>query len=450
MKPFIHHPSIHAYDQPVPSWWEASAGDPVEAPPLLVPRQVDVAIIGGGFTGLNAALALAEGGSAPLVLEAGPIGWGASGRNGGFCCLGSAKLPWGKIIARFGLEEAQRFFRLQVAAIDHVRALLAHHGIEAETGPAGEAVLSHHPHAIDELKAEQALYRSAFATDCTLLSREDLVARGLATSEAEAGLFVPHGFPLHPLKYLRGLARAVQAAGIALHGRSPVIAWTREGRRHRLLTPGGSVLADRVVVATAGFTRDDLHPAFAGRLLPVLSNIAVTRPLTAAEQAAQGFSTRTMCADTRHLLHYFRLLPDGRLMFGARGGVSAAPAAEPAMRRRLQADIARMFPHFAGAEITHFWRGLTDLAFDLLPHRGETEDGSVHYLLAFHGNGVAMGSYGGALLGRALVGQLGGGQAVDLPAPIRQPLPRFPLPALRQTYLRAAYAGFALRDRLGR
>ncbi|PWR22319.1 NAD(P)/FAD-dependent oxidoreductase [Zavarzinia compransoris] len=445
MKPFLHDPSIHAYDQTVASWWEASAGDPVAAPPLLAPARADVAIIGGGFTGLNAALALAEGGVAPLVLEAGPIGWGASGRNGGFCCLGSAKLSWERIIARFGLAEAQRFFRLQVDAIGHVRDLLARHGIEAETGPAGEAVLSHHPRAIADLKAERDLYRRVFATECTLLSKADLAARGLSTAEAEAGLWVPHGFPLHPLKYLRGLARAVQARGIALHGHSPVIAWTREGRRHRLLTPGGSVLADRVVVATAGFTRDDLHPGLAGRLLPVLSNIVVTRPLSAAERAAQGFDSLTMCADTRHLLHYFRLLPDGRLMFGARGGVSAAPTAEPAMRARLQADLARMFPHFAGAAITHFWRGLTDLAYDLLPHRGTVEDGSVHYLLAFHGNGVAMGSYGGALLGRALAGE-----TVALPAPIRQPLPHFPFPALRQSYLRAAYAGFGLRDRLGR
>ncbi|MFA5121723.1 NAD(P)/FAD-dependent oxidoreductase [Zavarzinia sp.] len=446
MRAYLHHPSIHAYDQKVPSWWAASAGPAPDAPPLEGGISVDVAVIGGGFTGLNAALALRRAGSATVaVLDAAPIGWGASGRNGGFCCLGSAKLSWPGIIRRFGLEEAQRFFRLQVAAIDHVRHLLQDEAIDAEAGPAGEAVLAHHPRAIAGLEEEKDLFARHFDTACTLLPAEALAEHGIRTAEAKAGLLVPHGFPLHPLKYVQGLAARVIAAGARVHGRSPVLAWTREGRRHRLTTPRGSVLADRVVVATAGFTRDDLHPAFTGRLLPVLTNIVTTRPLTEAERAAEGFTSLTMCADTRRLLHYFRLLPDGRLMFGARGGISADPAAEGTMRQRLESDLAAMFPTLAGVETTHFWRGLTDLAYDLLPHLGTAEDGTVHYLLAFHGNGVAMGSLGGALIGRRLAGL-----AVDLPTPITRPLPRFPFPALRQAYLRAAYAAFAWRDRHGR
>lgn len=445
MSASLHHPSIHDYRQKVPSWWAASAGPPVSAPRLEGEARVDVAIIGGGVTGLNAGLSIIrEGGLSALVLDAAPIGWGASGRNGGFCCLGSSKLSWPAIIRRFGLAEARDFFRLQVAAIDHVRQRLTEFAIDAEAGPDGEAVLAHHPRAVAGLAAEAELYARAFDTTCTVLPRSELKPRGLLTAEAEAALLVPHGFPLHPLKYLQGLARAATAAGVALHGESPVVSWTREGRLHRLTTPTGSVVADRVAVATAGFTREDLHPGLAGRLLPVLSNIIVTRPLSAGERAAQHFDTLTMCADTRHLLHYFRLLPDGRMMFGARGGISAAPASEPAMQARLERDLARMFPAFAGAPTEFFWRGLTDLTFDLLPHFGTLDDDSAHFLLGFHGNGVAMGSLGGSLLGRRVAGL-----AVDLPAPIVRPLRRFPLPFLRLTYIRAAYAGFTLRDAIG-
>ena len=427
------------------SWWAASAGPGVDAPALTGAVTAEVAVIGAGFTGLNAALALARRGVDVVVLDAGAIGWGASGRNGGFCCLGSAKLSWPAIIRRFGLAEARRFFTLQVAAIDHVRALLADHVIDADAGPEGEITLAHHTAAEAGLAVEAALLREAFGVDCDLLSRQDLAARGLAMAEAGAGLLVPHGFPLHPLKYQLGLARVARAAGVALHGDSAVTGWARAGGFHHLATAGGTVRVRRVVVATAGFTREDLSPAFAGRLLPVLSNIIVTRPLSPDEQAAQGFTSRHMCADSRRLLHYFRLLPDGRLLFGARGGISASPEAEPAMRARLERDLARMFPAFAGVGIDYFWRGLTDLTFDLLPHLGTMEDGSVHYLLGFHGNGVAMASLGGALLGRRLAGE-----AIDLPAPLTQPLPRFPFPSLRQTYLRLAYAAYGLGDRLGR
>lgn len=441
----LHHPSIHDYGASVPSWWAASAGPGVSAPRLGGDVTTDVAVIGAGFTGLNAALSLVrDGGTTPVVLDAAPIGWGASGRNGGFCCLGSAKLSWSAIIRRFGLDEARRFFRLQVASVDHVRDLLVAEGIDAERGPDGELTIAHHPRALAGLDADRDLYARAFDMPCRRLSPGDMKEMRLLTAEARGALLQPHGFPLHPLKYLLGLARVVQAAGVRLHGESPVVRWRREGRTHLLETPTGTIRAGRVVVATAGFTREDLHPALRGRLLPVLSNIIVTRALTPAERAAANFDSLVMCDDTRNLLHYFRLLPDGRLMFGARGGISASPAAEDGMKARLRRNLARMFPAFADAEITHFWRGLTELTADLLPHLGTTDDGSVHYLLGFHGNGVAMGSLGGALLGRRAAGL-----AVDLPAPITRPLPRFPLPALRQTYLRAAYVGLGLRDAWG-
>lgn len=405
----------------------------------------DVVIIGAGYTGLNAALTLArEAGMSALVLDAAPIGWGASGRNGGFCCLGSSKLSWSAIVRRFGLEQAQAFFRLQVDAIEHVRNLLISGGIDAEAGPDGEAIIAHHPRAVPGLHDDAELYSDLFGITCEVVPREGLRERGLLTGEAYGALIEPLGFPLHPLKYHLGLARLAIAAGARVHANTPVTGWTREGRRHRLTTPHGTILTAKVVVATAGFTRDTLHPDFDGRLLPVLTNIVTTRPLTAQERAEQGFDSQTMCADTRHLLHYFRLLPDNRLMFGARGGILATPQAQADMREQLIGDLGRMFPAWKGVEITHFWRGLTDLSFDLLPHLGTNEDGTIHYLLAFHGNGVAMGSYGGSLIGRRLAGH-----AVDLPTPLTRPMPAFPFPDMRQRYLQLAYAGLGLKDRFG-
>lgn len=438
----LHHPAAHAYDRPVASLWAASARLADQAPPALEGDQAtEVAIIGGGVTGLNAALTLARAGIAAHVVEAGAIGWGASGRNGGFCCLGSAKLSWPAIIRRFGRAEGLAFLDLQRQAIAYVRALCADHGIDCIQDPPGEAIIAHHRAAVPRLVAEARFHTQVLGLASRWLPREALAERGLVTAQAQGALLLPEGFPLQPLDYVRGLAAAAGRAGATISSGSPVTGWRRDGARHRLVTGRGSLSAARVVVATAGYTRDRLHPGLAGRLLPVLSNIVATRPLTPAEQAAQGWTSATMAADSRTLLHYFRLLPDGRLLFGARGGLSAAPAAEPITRARLERDLARMFPAWAGVETSHFWRGLTDLSADRLPHLGTLEGGTVHYALAWHGGGVAMGSLCGAVIAEQIAGR-----GRSLPQPLTRPLPAFPLPVLRPLYLALAYGIFGLTD----
>lgn len=442
----LHHPAAHDYDRPVASFWAASARQPAVAAPVLEgDHETEIAVIGGGVTGLNAALELARQGIAAHVLEAGAPGWGASGRNGGFCCLGSAKLSWPALIRRFGRDEALAFLDLQRRAIAHVRAFCADAGIDCIQGPEGEAILAHHPAMAPRLEAEARCHREELGLASRWLPREALADQGLTAAGAHGALLLPLGFPLQPLDFVRGLARAAVTAGVTISAGSEVLSWQREGARHRLITARGTLRATRLVVATAGYTRDRLHPGLAGRLLPVLSNIVTTRPLSLYERARQGWTTPLMAADSRTLLHYFRLLPDGRLLFGARGGLSAAAGSEAAMKARLGRDLARLFPAWAGVEISHFWRGLTDLAADRLPHLGTLEDGTAHYALAWHGGGVAMGSLCGKLLARRIAGR---GPA--LPAPLTRPLPRFLLPALRPLYLGLAYAGYGLTDRLGR
>ena len=232
--------------------------------------------------------------------------------------------------------------------------------------------------------------------------------------------------------------------GALLHGDSRVTAWNRENGRHRLVTARGSLSARRVLVATNGFTRDGLSPAFAERLLPALSNIVTTRPLTAGEREAQGWRTDTPVYDSRRLLFYFRMLTDGRFMFGSRGGWDASALGAERMRGWATRRLAAMFPAWRGVEITHFWRGLICLSPRLTPHLGRLEDDpSVFHAVAYHGSGVAMASWSGRAIAREIAGR--GGES-PIPAVLRQPLGRFPLPGLRMWYLRAAYLADTLRD----
>jgi glycine/D-amino acid oxidase-like deaminating enzyme len=442
----LYHSAIHDYGQSVPSFWEASA------PPLSLDLQplegdvaADVAIIGAGFTGLSAALHLARDHAIrPVVLDAGPVGWGASGRNGGFCCLGSSKLSGPQIVARFGIEAARAFHRAQVEAIATVRQLAHDEGIEIEATGKGELVVAHKPERLAGLKAQAEFVAATHGERWPVLGRQELAEGWLDAPEAHGALHVPHGFGLHPLRYVRGLAAAAVRHGVRLHPRSEVVGWTKAQGEHRLATAGGTVRARRVLVATNGFYREGLTPALDGRLLPALSGILVTRPLSDRERLQHGWREPVLLADSRHLLFYIRLLRDGRLLFGARGGTDASPAGFARRRAWMARRLKERFPHWAGVEVEHAWWGLVCLVGDRLPHLGRLDDEpTVLFAGAYHGAGVAMGTWMGRAAARRLAGLP---DPEDLPESILRAPPRFPLAGLRLWGLRLAYAGYALAD----
>jgi glycine/D-amino acid oxidase-like deaminating enzyme len=443
----LYHSALYDRDRPVGSYWEASA-PPLgrDTPALNGVASCEVAVIGAGFTGLTAALELCEAhGAEVAILEAGMPGWGASGRNGGFCCLGGAKLGYDVMARRYGLEETQRFYGAQLEAIDLVARTCAERGIDADLTGGGEIILAHNQRRAAELRAEQHELKDLVGLDCSYLESPELAERGLAASGFHGGLVEPPGVGLHPMKYLRGLARATLDAGVRVYGGSPVREIRRDGGGFELVTPGGRLKARKVIIATNGYSEDDRLPALAGRLMPALSSIMVTRPLSEAERAAQGWTSTVMCADSRRLLHYFRLLPDGRFLWGGRGGISGSPAAAARSQARLRRTFERHFPAWRHVETEFFWRGLVCLTEPLVPFVGRLEEG-LFAALAYHGNGVSFTAWAG----RALAAQVAGVQgAEDLPAVVRSVPPRFPLPFLRKAYLAGAYATYGVGDALG-
>ena len=369
------------------------------------------------------------------VVDAAQPGWGASGRNGGFCCRGGSKLSDRGIARRVGAEGARAFRAYQDAAIASVGALLDAQGIDARQGPEGETYLAHSPAAFAALRAEAG-------PDDRLVGPADLAAAGLAGPAFHGALQVTAGFPLHPLAYVEGLARVAAAAGARIFGASPVLRLAPHGAGWRLTTPEGALTAAQVLVATNGYSSEDLPRWLAGRSLPALSSILVTRPLTAAERDAQGFTSPLMAADTRTLLHYFRHLPDGRFLFGMRGGTSAAPPAMAQTQGRVRAHFEAMFPAWRGAETERAWSGFVCLTGSLAPYVGPVPGApGLFAALGWHGSGVAPGSYGGRLAGRLIAGA-----PADIPALMAAPPRRFPLPPFRRTALAAAYLAADLRD----
>ena len=444
MSQLVHPDSLH-FETPVESYWEASA-DPlgIELAAFARETRCDVAIIGGGFTGLSAAIELAESGIDVVLLEAGPIGWGASGRNGGFACIGSHKLPYGQMIKTYGIDATRHFYANMRLSVELVADNATRHGIDIRKQGEGEVTLAHLPNRFDELREDQAFYKATFGEENELFTVADLKQRGLFAPHFHGGLKGPVGFGIHPLNYVRGLARAAVKAGAKLHPRSRVTRWEQANGEHVLYTEQGKVTAKRVIVATNGYTNEDVSLHHNGRILPALSNIIVTRPLTGDEVQAQGWTSDVMAYDSRQLLHYFRLLPDKRFLFGGRGGTDSSDAAMAGYRQHMTETFHHLFPAWAKAKITHFWRGHVCLAYDRVPYVGPLDEAkTVWTALAYHGNGVAMGSW----TGRAVARMLQNKTARDEVSPvITRRLAKFPLPMFRPIYLKSAYVWYGRQD----
>lgn len=437
-----------AAGRPAGSYWEETAPPlAAEVPVLSRSERCEVAVVGAGYTGLSTAMHLALGYGADVCLvDAAAPGWGASGRNGGWVCMGASRLSWGALIRRHGLEDARRYYAIQRDAIGVVRRLCTDLEIEAEQTGNGLITLAHRRRRAEALREEVGFMRENFGEKRIFFPREALRDRGWEGPEFHAALLEPHGFGLHPLRYLRGLAQAAAGAGVRLRSASPVVDWQRRDGSHVLVTPGGKIACRHVVFATNGYTPEALIAPLDGRLLPVVSTVLVTRVLTEDELAAQGWTSHVPSADSRTLLHYFRLLPEGRFLFGGRGTAKGTEKGEAEARSLLRADFERLFPAWKAVETTHTWQGNICTVATGTPFIGPLDrEQTVWAALGYHGNGVAMGTWAG----RALAGMISGDPvALALPAFLRRPPRRYPVPALRRLYLRAAYLVYGIGDRL--
>jgi len=444
----LYHPSMYDAGQPAGSYWEKSMPAALVGAggaPLDGDESCDVAVIGGGYTGLSAALHLArDHGIEVRVLEAGPIGWGASGRNAGFCTLPSTKLSIAAMLRRYGEDETRRFYATQVDAIRLVADLGADEGVDYERHGDGVFEVAHMAARIRDLEEAGAALRDLFGIPAQLYDREAFAEIGHGGREQFGAHHVGVGFGLHPLKFVTGLARAAARHGAVLHPHSRVLSWI-PGRPHLLRTAAGSLRARRVIVATNGYADDGLHPAFRRRAMPVISNIVATRPLTDEELAAEGWHTDCPLTNTRSLLFYYRLLPDRTFLLGARGDLTGRPEHGARMKQWMTRRLGEVFPAWREVPIAHFWRGFICATARLTPAVGHLpDDPSIWYGYGYHGCGVAPATWTGRELARGIAAPAGKGG--DIPAPMAGLPLRLPGGPFRRWALAAAYARYRLTD----
>ena len=426
------------------SYWVDTAGDaPADDGPVQADFDVEVAIIGGGYTGLSAAYYLAsEYGVETAVLEANGSGWGCSGRNGGFALKAGGRLSYQKMIKRYGETMARRMFDEIFEGLDRVRGLIKDEEIDCDRQPEGHLWVAHRPRMMDVIRSEAGFLKDFFNYDVDILSADELKVQHFSSDEAHGAMRFSDGFGVHPLKLAYGYHRLARAAGARIHTSSPVTEWYREGDAHLLITPGGVVRAKKVICATNGYTSQTLHPKLKDRSFPVLSNVVVTRPLTDTELSATQFVSSDVITDTRTLRFYYRKLPDNRILIGGRSAITGADAGNPKHNDNLMRALKSKFSALGDLTYDYQWGGWVCVTFDDVPHIHEAEDSSIYYAIGYGGSGVTFAVQAGMRLAEKVVGRTEGH---DLPV-LTKPAPKFPFAPFRRVGQRALYHYYFARD----
>lgn len=419
-----------------PSLYADTAVAPAPTPALDVDRTVSCAIIGGGFAGLSTALHLAERGTDAVVLEAQEPGWGASGNNGGQLNPG-LKLDPDTIEATFGADLGGRMIAFAWNTPSFTIDLIRRHQIACEARQNGTLRAAYHETntAAIEATAQQCIRRGMPVS----VLDHNAVREATGTDRYAGAMLDRRGGDLQPMSYARGLARAAIAAGAAIHGRTPATSLRREGGRWRIETPRAVVRADKLLIATNGFT-DDLWPGLRRTIVPVFSSIAATEPLP-DDVARAIMPTRSVLYESGHITVYYRVDSSNRLLMGGRGPMHWI--SDPSAVAYLMRYAARLWPALRGVRWTHGWNSRLAMTADHWPHVHEPAPGVLVYL-GCNGRGVALATAMGAQLARRLTeGEAG---EIDMPITTLKPI-RFH--AFWPVAVKSVVLYGRIRDRLG-
>jgi len=426
---------------PASSLWRETAGAAPPRQALTGAAIADVAIIGAGYTGLCAALRAIEKGLKPAVLEAGEIGFGASGRNGGVVST-KYRVSLSDMAKHHGVDVAKQMNHLAHDAMDCVERNVEAHGIQSSGFvKSGNLRCAHNAHALAGLSAEARIALETFG-DTSL----QILDAGETRHETGSGAFVGavlnrHAGVIHPLNYARGLAHAVRKAGGDIYESSLAERIDQTPDGVEIVTKQGVLRAKRLIIATNGYS--DVSPATSAvrrSVIPFRSAMVATEPLPSATFATLMRNGRSY-SETRRMMRWFRRIDD-RMLFGGRGAFGKSDSA--AAFASLEAALKETFPQLAGAAITHRWSGLVAMTMDSLPQIGLANEKTA-FALGYNGAGIAMASF----LGRCALDILLGEQ-IDLGLMRRRrPVP-IPFYFLREPAVRTVAGWYQFLDRTGR
>jgi glycine/D-amino acid oxidase-like deaminating enzyme len=378
-------------------YWHTTAQMPDDSNLTPIPAKADVAVIGGGYTGLSAARMLAKSNVNVVVLEAETIGWGASSRNGGMALTG-LKPAMQTVVRKYGRNLARQLFQCSLDSVSLVEQIVTEENIHCGFARTGHLLAANKPKHYETLKDEVDFMAKEFNHNVRLVPPKDLrneigtdIYHGALVDEVSGGL--------NPAQYVAGLADAAARAGATLCARARVTGIERRGRRFFIQTERGNLEAESVLAATSGYT-GNVTKKLQRKIVPIGSFIIATERLS--DELARELSPKSrMIFDYKHFLNYFRLW-DNRLIFGGRAAFF--PENENTVAQSgeiLRREMTQVYPQLKDVKVEYVWGGTLDFAFDQMTHVGE-EDG-MFYALGYAGHGVAMATYLGAAAAEAMM-----------------------------------------------
>jgi gamma-glutamylputrescine oxidase len=417
------------------SWYQATVGERPSYPALDGSQTVDVAVIGGGYTGLQAAFNLAKAGVSVALIEASHFGDGASGRNGGQ--LGTGQRWWPEEAEKeLGFERSKLLFDMAENAKRHLMDFANIHGIDMDYMP-GQLNVSHKPGYERDYRANAEIAAERYGYPHVSFMDADETAKRVGTSDYFCGVRDVGTGHIHPLKLLVGLAKVAKAAGAGIYENTKATAIRRESGKIKVETPKGTLTADRVLIATNAYV-GDLEPVTSAHIMPIGSFIAATEPLDAFPHVIPG--GEAVC-DSRFVVRYFRKSKDNRLLFGGREVYSSKNPSDTAEAIRQQ--IVGTYPALKNVRITHAWGGNVGITLPRRPFVRQVMPG-VTAIGGYSGHGVMLSNYCGKLYA-----EMATGKPSELDALGELDVKAFPGgQMMRKPLLFLALTWFALRDRM--
>ncbi len=384
--------------------------------PGNLPERVDVVIAGAGFTGLSAARTLAKRGAKVAVLEAHTIGWGASSRNGGMVLTG-LKLSVETLAARYGMEATQRMYAASLASIDLVEKIVYEEKIDCNFSRCGHLEVACKQSHFDTYARSVEIIARDFNHQLQIIPKNQLRSE-IGSDIYYGGIVDTVSAGLNPARYVAGLGQAALDAGACIYENTSVVSIERSsqngGSGFQIATSRGPIFAREVFIGTSGYT-SSATPALRKKIIPIGSFIIATEPLP--DVLAHELSPHNrMIYDSKHYLHYYRLTPDNRMLFGGRAAFF--PETKDTIRRSaeiLRRGMVEVYPQLGDTKIDYAWGGTLDFCFDTMPHAGQMD--GIYYALGYAGHGVAMATYLGTKIAEQINGDANDNPYAEIPFP---------------------------------
>jgi glycine/D-amino acid oxidase-like deaminating enzyme len=379
-------------------FWPTNFPKPAFSLAAEPPAEADVAIIGGGFTGLSCARTLAKAGVSVVVLDRETIGWGASSRNAGITGCGlKAGAP--TIFKKYGEEYGRKFWQASLDALDLIKELIQEESIDCDWQQNGDLCVAYKPSHFENFKSKIEWHQKNLGHTLQLLHPAELSSE-IGSNAYFGGIVDHHGAALHPAKLVFGLAQVAVGYGAQLVEEAGVFKIEKNAAGYTLHTIKGEIRVKEILLATNGYT-DQLMPKLKPRIFAGGSYSIVTEPLSPEMQAEINPKSRVFW-DSKWFLNYFRLTPDGRLLWGGRNNLSPTLDLHESAKM-LTAGMLRAFPQLEGNPISHSWTGQLGLTFDLMPHIGRIN--GIYYALGYGGHGLHTALLLGREVAQLLIGE---------------------------------------------